>query len=141
MSKQVETQTGQAEVKPDMSQYVSRSDLAAAIADGIAAHEKARTEAEVQRQAQEAAAKAELEKQTEVQRAAIKEAVESAVAPLNEEIAKLKGATVVRGAPETAGSTNVVRHDGKEQKQDVFRGAFPGLGSSRQQTSKTTEAE
>lgn len=119
---------GATQAQPDMSQYIKREDLATAIAEGIAAAEAARAEAEVKRSADEAAKKEAAEKEAEVQRSAINAAVEAATKPLVEKIEKLEGATVVRSAPESAGTTNVAT---KEEKKDVFRGAIPGLRVSK----------
>lgn len=122
MTKQAENQaTGANEPK---TEFVTRSELAQAIAEGIKAADDAKA-AELKR-SEEAAAKAKedaeaAEKAKEVQRADITAAVAEAVKPLNEEIERLKGQTVVRndnGDPKAVVETKT---------KDVFRGAIPGL--------------
>ena len=116
------------------AQFVTREDLAAAIADGIKAHEASKAEelkrseeAKAKAEADAAAAKELADKAQEVQRSAITEAVKAATEPLVEKIAKLEGQTVVRSAttdPAAKGKTT--------EKTDVFRGALPGIRRTAQ---------
>lgn len=121
------------------AQFVTREDLAAAIAEGIKAHETSKAEelkraeeAKAKAEAEAAAAKEASDKAQEVQRSAITEAVKAATEPLVEKIAKLEGQTVVRSA-----TTDPAAKGAKPEKQDVFRGALPGI----RRTQKADAAE
>jgi hypothetical protein len=125
MNKQAENQaTGANEPK---TEFVTRSELAAAVAEGIKAADAAK-QAELKRSAdEEAQAKAKAEaddKAKEVLRSDITAAVEAATKPLTDEIEKLKGATVVRS---DSGDTVVKQGEGKGKATDVFRGCLPGI--------------